>query len=320
LNFSLTDLYRKDRLGANNGIDIDSTRSLGLDPFNEAEAIPFLKSASESSTRRDVALSALALAFDDSLSPSQANLYFTTAERQYNDPTGLSSGAFDSYAFEVHGFSFRQTLQAGLVRLVGGVQLERRITGLGPLGVRRQSVSAGYALAAARFGIFRPEAMVRGERNGDGQGLSWGVHMNLQPSENIVIGAGWSDSRRFPTLQELNWPLYSFSGPPDLLEKHRVALISLRLHADPLRFSIGATQRTVDDAVVFKILSPPADFPALVVQGGQLMNVKQVSGSLEVSAGGFEADLDRSQGGQRNHFHPAAFCPDRRDFLPREVL
>jgi len=289
LNISLTDFYRKNRIGMNNGIDIDSTVSLGLDPFNEAEAVPYSELASESFTRRDVTLGAIFNAVDDSLSPTQVNAYYTTAERQYTDDTGLTSGAFDNYAFEIHGISFRQTLRAWIVRIVGGGQIERRIAGLGPVGVRDRMMSAVYGRASLDLGLIRPEAMVRAERNGDGQGLSWGIRGEVKAWDAMVLTAGWSDSRRFPTLQELNWPLYLFSSAHSLVEKHRVAHLSVRIQSGSFSLTADAARRNVEDALLFRTLAATQDFPPIVISGNRSLTVDQASGSLALTLGPWEA-------------------------------
>ena len=289
LNISLADFYQQSGLGMNNGINIDSTLSIGLDPFNEAEAAPFSESASESQTRRDVTLSVIALALDDSLSPTRLSVYFTTSERHYTDPAGLTSGLFDNYAFEVHGLSLRQTLQAGRATLYAGGQVERRLAGLGQVGAFDRLMQAWYADASVDLVFIRPGAMVRGERNGSGQGFSWGIHTKLTPTDGITLSGGWSDSRRFPTLQELNWSLYSFAGNPNLVERHGLAHVSVDVRTPLISLSADASQRTVENAIVFRTISPLPDFPAIVAHSISSLVIRQLSGGVTVNHRQWEA-------------------------------
>lgn len=289
LNISLSDLYRRWTVGMNNGIDVDSTRARGLNPFSDAEAIVLSASASERRTQRDVTLSAVALLLPDTTISTQMHGYFTTAEREYTDPAGLASSTFDRYAYEVQGLILHQIIEAGQLSGFAGVHIEHRIAGLGPAGVHTNTMSAWYADVTYEVaGFLRPGAAVRGERNDASTHVSWGVRTSLVATPGLVLSAEYSRIGRHPTLQERNWNLYRFHGPPNLLEQHERISLSLELQGGPAHLEVAASERRTENALIFRTLSPTAQVPPVVLDVLPDVHTRQIRGNLNILLWRFE--------------------------------
>ncbi|MEX2116054.1 MAG: TonB-dependent receptor plug domain-containing protein [Bacteroidota bacterium] len=288
LNLSLTDLYRTSVSGMNNGIDIDSTLRLGLSEFSDAEAVVFSQGGSETRTQRDVTLSAVALLFPDSLVRTTAHAYFTKAERDYA-PAGMPPGLFDRYAYEIQGVAVNQVLRLGPAQGRVGAQFERRIAGLGSLGVRDFTTSAWNADVTIDAHPFRPSAFARGERIRSADGLSWGVRTEVTPVTNVTFTGGLAQFYRFPTLQELHWSLYRFQSTPNLVESHRKTHLKAELRTSSVDFSVNASRQTVKNALLFKVISPTAELPDAFLDVVPEMTIEQVSGSLTLRVWRLEA-------------------------------
>ncbi len=287
LNISLTDLYRTSVSGMNNGIDIDSTRRRGLDEFNEAEAVVFSGSASDERTQRDITLSAVALVFPDSVSKTTAHAYLSTADRTYN-PSGLPAGRYDRYAYEIHGFAANQIVRLGLLQGRLGAQFERRITGLGQLGVKDFTATAWNADVSMEMRPIRPSVFARGERVRSASGFSWGAKMEAAFWEHVVFAGGFSSFYRFPTLQELNWTSYRFQATPNLVESHRKIHFSAEVRTDGAHFSVNGSRQTVKNALLFKTVTATI-FPDVFLDVVPEVTIEQVSGTLLLRFWEFEA-------------------------------
>ncbi|MBI2618521.1 MAG: TonB-dependent receptor plug domain-containing protein [Ignavibacteriales bacterium] len=282
LNLSLTDLYHRSVTGINNGVDLDTTRSLGLDVFNEAEALVLTPGASETISRRDLTLSAIARVFDDSSSTTQAHLYYSTADRTYHDPSGTTSDAFDSYGWNVYGGSLRQNIGFGLARSTLGGSYERHEANPASKFVRpRKTVSAWYGETKFGSNVLVPAVFARGERNDKAQAFSYGAKFSALV-DGAQMSVGFSESHRFPSLQELNWPTYLVtSGSIDLKERHSVVEISAAFSPSPLfELSAAVSRRAIRNALQFTSLQPGAKFPAIAVEVSPEVTVQQVSGTL----------------------------------------
>jgi hypothetical protein len=272
----------------NNGIDIDSTLLLGLDEFNDAEAVVFSNDASESRTEHDVTLSAVALLFPDSLWQTTAHAYITTAKREYS-PGSMAPGTFDHYSYEVQGLTMNQLLRMGPLNGRIGVLVERRIAGLGLLGVKDFTTSVWNADATIDLPPFRPSVFARGERVRSASGFSWGAKAEVSPVSGVRFTAGISRSYRFPTLQELQWPIYQFHGSTNLVEAHRKIHLGALLSAPNIHVLINASRQTVNNGLIFKVVQPSAKLPTVFLDVMPEMTIEQVTGSLTVRFGHFEA-------------------------------
>lgn len=291
-NLSLTDLYRRSVNGMNNGIDLDSSRSLNLDVFNDAEAIVRSREASETITRRDLTLSGVARVLDDSLSLTHAAVYFSTADRSYSDPTAASSSAFDSFRWDVVGGSLRQVADLGPVRTTLGGIYERQTAAPASLFARpEKTVSAWFGEARVRIGFLAPSLFWRGEQNGGAQGFSYGLGLTAM-LDGLTITGGFSESERYPSMLELNWPAYRLngSGPLDLKEKHKVVEISAVF--SPLSFvgiSATALRRSIRNFLSFVPLQNNVEFPLIVAEISPEVTLEQFSGSVRMRFGRLEA-------------------------------
>ncbi|MBI4417844.1 MAG: TonB-dependent receptor plug domain-containing protein [Ignavibacteriales bacterium] len=309
-NVSLTDFYRSWTVGMNSGIDIDSTTRLGLNQFSDAEAIVLSDRASEERTQRDVTLSAIALLLADTASPTQMNAYFTKAERDYRDPSGLTSSPFDRYAYELHGVVLQQTIALGPIGGFAGLQVERRIAGLGPAGVRSLTMTAWYSDFSLHVSEFlRPSVFARGERVGASGHLTWGMHADVILGSSLAFNGGYSRVTRFPTLQELNWMLYRFQGPPDLLEQHEKIHLSLKVHEGPLTLEATGSERRIENALLFRTYTPSQRFPDIVLDVLPELQIRQLFGSLALMLWRIELKggvmwTETKEGAAYTSFHP----------------
>lgn len=309
-NISFSDLYRRWTVGMNNGIDVDSTRARGLNPFSDAEAIVLAANASERRTQRDVTLSAVGLLLPDTALATQVHGYFTTAEREYTDPAGATSSRFDRYAYEVQGIILHQIVKTGQLNGFAGLQLEHRIAGLGPAGVHTNTMSAWYADATYEIaGFLRPGAAVRAEKNDASTHLSWGVRTSVIATPRIVLNAEYSRIGRHPTLQEQNWNLYRFYGTPNLLEQHERMFLAVEFYGGPASIQVYTSDRRIENALIFRALSPSERFPAVVLDVLPNLRTRQIAGRLSLRLWHFEAKggltwTETTAGGSGISLHP----------------
>lgn len=281
-NFSLTDFYRRSVTGMNGGVQIDSMRAQGVDPFNEAEAIVSTRTASQTTTRRDVTFNGIGTFFADTTWTTKLILYYSTADRSYRDSS--ASGTFDSFSWTLTGASLRQMINLGPVRIDAGGQAESRKATLDmPTRTVKRNAASWYGRISLDGPGFQPAVFVRGESYGEGEAFSYGASVSTNLLEPLRLDAAYSRFARFPTLQESSWGLYRFlTGNIDLLERHRLAELSATLRlGEAFRTSLSVSRRMISNALLFRPFSPTSPLP-VVVEVSPEVSVTQIVGGAAV--------------------------------------
>ena len=290
LNLSLMDLYRRSVTGLNSGVLIDSTRSLGVDPFNEAEAIVSSRQGSQTHARRDITLHAIAALFPDSTWTTKAAVYYSTAERDFRD--SLTSGLFENFSWNLTGGTVRQALRFEPLSVDFGGQIEsRRASFVMPSLNPRKNYAAWFGLMSFNVAnIVQPSGFVRGESYGEGRAFSYGASLLFRPVEIFELKAAHSRFARFPSLQESAWGLYRLSSNSlGLLERHTLSELTGTLHiGSSFRASAAISQRTVSGALLF---TPASALSAttLVLEVIPELSVLQFSGDVGLRLWVFDA-------------------------------
>ena len=295
LNLALTDLYRRDVLGMNNGVNIDSTNSLGLDPYNEAEAVVFSEDNNDTRSGRDVNLSSIAALFPDTSWSTKATLYYSTHDRTYRDTSGVTSGLFDRFVWRTTGGIARQTIRLPGLTLIAGGQFETQHVDLPDFPKSISKTSAAWFGTAEMnvLDIVRPRITLRGESVDHAKAFSYGVSVEVTPMPALAVSAGYGSFYRFPTIQERNWTLYQFDPASglNLLEHHNLGQLSMILRlSSSMKISATASQRTIDNALIFKPSTPGSPFASPTLQIVPTQRLRQFAGSLWFSVWDFEFD------------------------------
>ena len=284
LNLSLTDQYQRSVTGMNNGVLIDSTLALGVDPFNEAEAVVSSRLGSQTWTRRDVTLNAIAKFFPDSSWTTKAALYYSTAERDYRDSSITT--AFERFSWNVAGATLRQSVNLDGLSLDFGGQIESRKASFVVPSLRPQKSYAAWfgRLIVPVSDMIEPSGFARGESYAGGRAFSYGASLALKPVDMVELKGSHSKSARFPSLQESAWDSYRTTSSADLslLEHHTLSEVgvTLRIGAS-FKTSAMFSRRKVTNALLFtpaSTLTPSAVVIDIVPE----LSIKQFSGNAEV--------------------------------------
>jgi outer membrane cobalamin receptor len=310
LNISLMDFYRRSVTGFNNGVLFDSTRALGVDPFNEAEAAVASRQASQTSTRRDVTLNAIAAIFPDSTWTTKAVLYYSTAERAYHD--SLAAGAFEQFSWSITGATLRQDVNMNPLSFQIGGQVESREASLVLPSVDLKKKYAAWfgSLSFHPVEIIETAGFVRGEAYAEGRSFSYGGSIKTRLAGILELEAAYSRFARFPSLQESSWGLYrSFAaGPIDLLERHTLAELTGSLNANAFTISASVSRRTVTNALLFVPLSASSPSP-LVIEISPELSILQFSGAAQLRLWVFDASGSVTYTEARNQDVPSLLSP-----------
>ena len=280
LNLSLTDLYRRSVTGFNNGVLIDSTRSLGNDPFNEAEAVVTSRQASQTYERRDVTLNLIAALFPDSTWTTKAAVYYSRADREYSD--SASSGPFEQFSWNFAGATLRQDLRMEPLSILFGGQIESRKASfvLPSLSPKRNYAAFFTSLSLNAWDILEPAGYMRGESYGEGRAFSYGGSVAIRPAEMFELKAAYSWFARFPSLQEGSWGLYKNSTAEiNLLERHALSELTGTLHiGEVFRAAATVSERTITNALLFTPATTFSSSP-LAIEITPELSIVQFSGS-----------------------------------------
>ncbi len=303
LNLSLTDLYRRSVTGFNNGVLVDRTRALGNDPFNEAEAVVSAPQASQTYTRRDVTLNLIATLFPDSTWTTKAAVYYSKADREYDDSAGTRP--FDQFSWNFAGATLRQDLRIKPLSILLGAQIESREASFVQLSSDQKRKYAAFfgSLSFNTWNVFEPAGFIRGESYGEGRAFSYGGSIAIRPLEELELRAAYSRFARFPSLQETSWGLYkSSTSEINLLERHVLSELTGALHiGNAFRAAATASRRTITNALLFTPSSSLSSSP-LAIEITPQLSVIQFSGSAGLSLWVFDASgtVTFTEMGKRN--------------------
>jgi len=134
---------------------------------------------------------------------------------------------------------------------------------------------------------------MRGESVDHAKAFSYSASVTVTPIPALAVTAGYGSFHRFPTIQERNWGLYQFDPGSglNLLEHHNLGQLSILLRlGGSMKVSATASQRTVDNALLFKPSTPGSPFAAPTLNIVPTLRLRQVAGSLWFTAWDFEFD------------------------------
>ncbi len=283
-NMSLSDFYRRSVTGMNGGVLFDSTRALGNDPFNEAEAVVGTRLGSQTQTRRDVTLAAIGALLPDTSWTTKASLYYSTSEREYRDS---ASAGVERWSWTLAGGSLQQILNFKPLSLVLGGQAERRAVTQRSLSLTK-TYAAWYGNLAVDIGsVAEPSVFARGESYGEGRSFSYGGSVSLHPLMSLDLGASYARFVRFPSMQETLWGSYQFNSPSlNLLERHTLMELSAAFRLGTVfRSTAVLSKRTVRNALVFTPATSSSLFP--IIRVTPEITITQVSGRAEIQWSAF---------------------------------
>ena len=293
LNIALTDFYTKAGNGLNGGIDPLQSATL----FDENTAIVLNQKSRDNRSRHDVTLSAIARIFSDSSSTSQANIYYSTLEREYWNPPdyqyGRNQNIDDSTKASFWGIRFQQQLSFMPVHLTFGGNIERRQSdSTRTLPSHVESEKSLFAQAELRLiNIFVPSVTVRSTSLDGEHGFSKGVGVKSMLADWLTIFVDASKYDRFPTIQERYWRDSAVVRANGIAkEQHTYVQGGVNIHAGSnLQLTLTGFHRTVKDAIVYQPAVTMYGSPAIGISNIQEMRSTGLDGRIIFRWHHFEA-------------------------------
>ena len=269
LNFIGSWMYEKTSNGLNGGVDRFRTPSTS-EVFDEVLALVHDENAYDVLTRTDLALTAVARPFDDSLSTTRMIVGSSEHEREYRNPA-------DVYSF----YNFRQFSRARTLRLRVeqnvnlSVAVLRLFTASGTTKIDSTDLylprserwsSAGIGVEGTLTRYFVPSvSLTTEERYGDRR-IAMGAALRAQAGEFVAHGS-YGRSPRFPTLLELyrtDSLLLRMDMPKTGLNE--LTTVSLRWEPDSAAFiEVLGYRRVLSDVPVGNAATTASGMPAILL-------------------------------------------------------
>ncbi len=283
LNISLTDFYTKAGNGLNGGVDMSKSTDL-----DEAGARVVSNSAWDKRSRRDVTLSTIARIFSDSSSATQANVYYTASEREYNYTYMIDDFTQSSF----WGVHLRQHINLDLIKcIIGGSWEQRKSDSTGILASHLESEHSLYMQAEMRLtDILVPSVFLRSTSFDGESSLSTGAGVKSAIADWLALSADISWFDRYPTLQERYWNDSSFFRTGEIRkEQHAFFRGGFTLRAGSnLDISLEGFKRDVDQAIVYLPAKTAGGAPAVNISNIQKVAIQGINGSVDFHFHKFE--------------------------------
>lgn len=291
LNIALTDFYTKANNGLNGGITSEQAIDIGVETSDS------VKSANgwDLRSRRDVTLSALARLFADSLSTTQASIYYSTLEREFGDPPSSThrNTIHDLTNASFRGVRIQQHIDHAPFALTVGVQLERRqCDSARVLPKVSETEQTGFARAQVRLAhLLTPSISIRRslDRGSDIFNLGAGVAANATGWLDVFVDALWAD--RSPTIQEAFWTDTTVKRPAAVGKEHH-ALIQGGFTfgaGSNFQLSLSAFQRRIRHAILYTPTTTESGTPAVEISNADMVTVQGLNGRVMLRVGPIEA-------------------------------
>jgi outer membrane cobalamin receptor len=276
LNISLTDFYTKAGNGLNGGVD----RSYSSD-LDEAGAKIISYNAWDKRSRRDVSLNTIARLFPDSSSTTQANIYYTTSEREYYYPSVKLIDDFTRSSF--WGVHLRQQINLDLIRCtVGGSWEERKSDSTRVLASHFESERSLFIQAEMRLTeVIVPTFSLRSISFDGKSSLSTGAGIKSVITDWLTLSADISWFDRFPTLLERYWNDSTFLRSSEIRKEQHTFLrggFTFRAGSN-LEINLEGFKRNVDNAIVSWPAATTGGSQALSISNVQKVTVQGINGS-----------------------------------------
>jgi outer membrane cobalamin receptor len=284
-NISLTDFYTKAGNGLNGGVDISHSASL-----DAGGAFPVSEYAWDKRSRRDVTLSSIARIFADSSSTTHANIYYSTLEREYYNPSVRLIDDFTQSSF--WGAYLRQQFCMDSVRCtIGGAWERRKSDSTRVLASHLESEQSLFLQAELRWiDIFVPSVSLR-STSLDGESslnTSAGVKSAIADWLSLFADISWFD--RFPTFQERYWSDSTFLRTSEIQkEQHAFIRGGFTLYPKSnLEISLTGFQQNVKRAIVFQPAVTAGGSPAISISNIREVVIQGINGNAIIRYHKFE--------------------------------
>jgi outer membrane cobalamin receptor len=290
LNLWVSDFYNKSTTGFNGGINRQQSPSI----YDEVTAVVKSRGSSQTISRRDLTLGAVARLLPDSSETAHLTGYYTTIDRDYresDDP--LNAPALtDTRSSSFWGLKLGQILAVpfGQVRL--GSEFERRMVNKSrTLGSRSENYWAVTGGANLQLGdLISTDLDARLERVRTENSLSLGVEFSRRLETWMGFSLGYSRTYRLPTLQELYWTDSTVVRSGNIgRERHALLELGVWVRAGKtLDWSVSFFERSVSDAILFRSFSRSGAFPGVQIISAPKVSLTGVASSLTARAWNFE--------------------------------
>ncbi len=279
-NISLTDFYTKAGNGLNGGVNTSQSESV----FAEAGAIVNDLYVWDKRSRRDVTLNTIARIFSDSSFTTQANVYYSTMEREYYNPSISLIDDFTRSSF--WGASLRQQFCLDSVRCtLGGSWEQRKSDSTRVLASHLESEQSLFLQAELRLiNIFIPSVSLRSTSLDGESSLSTGAGVKSAIVDWLTISADVSWFDRFPTFQERYWTDSTFLRANEIQkEQHELIQGGFTFQAGSnLEISLTGFQRNVKRAIVFQPAVTAGGSPAISISNAREVAIQGMTGSAVI--------------------------------------
>jgi hypothetical protein len=297
INLSLMDFYTQTENGMNGGVDI--TNPNVQDVFSGTGAYVVHPSAWDKISRHDVTFTTLARILPDSFSMTQASLFYTTYEREFNKPEYIVEhyyndiGTVDDFArANVLGARLQQNISfMSMNGLVGAQTLRRQTerTRILPIIDETENLVFGkMSLPLDGFVIPSISAEHKTLRGTAATNLGGNVVLNPFSWLSFSFDVSWFD--RLPTIQELYWTDSTIFRPSAIQkERHTLYQVGMGMHSDSsVDVHVGAFQRLVDNAINFSTSTTASGTAATVINNIAKEEILGITGSARVCWKWFE--------------------------------
>ena len=286
LNIALTDFYTKAGNGLNGGVNRSQSESI----FTETGAKVNDRYVWDKRSRRDVTLNTIARILSDSSSTTQANVYYSTLEREYYNPSVRLIDDYTRSSF--WGVHLQQQFGLDFVRgTIGGSWERRKSDSTRVLASHLESEQSLFIQAELRLiDIFVPSVSLRSTSLDGESSLSTGAGVKSAITNWLTISADVSWFDRFPTFQERYWTDSTFLRASEIQkEQHAFIQGGFTLQAGSnLEISLTGFQRNVKRAIVFQPAVTAGGSPAISISNAREVAIQGINGSAVIRWHKFE--------------------------------
>jgi len=248
INMIASFTFSDSRNGLNGGVFADSTRSV----YEEASATVVNTNAHQRVTRADYALSLVARLFKNPSSITSLDIVSSESDREFDNSLALPSSILGDFSWKSLGIQGKQILLAEMFH--GNIMVHYDRTTASAENFFADD-SKDYWSVAATVGIpvtslFTSTISTQAEQERNQTVFNYGLDLEFNAHEGVLIAGGISRGSRFPTFLEHHWNaslgLVSLS---DLIERHDLLSIEghLRL-SDHFTASLFSSYRSVTNA------------------------------------------------------------------------
>jgi outer membrane cobalamin receptor len=277
LNIALTDFYTKSGNGLNRGVNTLKSESMFAERGSEVND----QYVWDKRSRRDVTLNTITRILSDSSSTTQANVYYSTSEREYYNPSIRLIDDFIQSSY--WGVNLRQQFCLDFIRCsLGGSWERRKIDSMRVLPSHLESEQSLFIQAELRLtNIFVPSVSLRSISLDGVSSLNTGAGLKSAIANWLTISADVSWFDRFPTFQERYWTDSTFLRASEIQkEQHTFFRGGFTLRAGSnLEIGLEGFKRNIDRAIVFRPAMTAGGSPAISISNVQKVAIEGISGS-----------------------------------------